>query len=54
MISILLITWIVGFVLWLIFTRPKVADGMMAKAGMIAYIVGIILWCLSVSGVKVF
>jgi hypothetical protein len=54
MISIPLIVWIVGLLTLIIFSRPKVSDPALVNAGVIAFAIGLFLWCLSVSGVKVF
>jgi hypothetical protein len=48
MISIPLVVWIIGLIVYLVPSRPKIED-----AGRWAFIIGLAVWCLSVSGVKV-
>lgn len=52
--NIFLIITIAGFIVWFVASRPKLADSMIADAGRLAFLVGLIFWCLSMAGVKVF
>lgn len=50
MISIALLLAVLGLLIWLIFSKTKIADPWLAEVGRLAFFVGLLGWVLSLAG----